>query len=86
MYSPTRNPPVDPLAKALAVIPVILITTIINVLMSSTLATIAFIQLVSVAQWGKYSSLAVAILIAISVQLYIWFQPNIRNYTRVRSQ
>jgi len=74
------------LSKALAVIPVILITTIINVLMSSTLATIAFIQLVSVAQWGKLASLVVAILIAIAVQLYIWFQPKIRNYIRVRSQ
>jgi hypothetical protein len=74
------------LSKALAVIPVILITTIINVLMSSTLATIAFIQLVSVAQWDKYASLAIAVLIAIAVRVYIWLQPNIRNYIRVRSQ
>ena len=74
------------LSKALAVIPVILMTTIINVLIASTLGIIVFIQLISVAGWGKFSSSGVALLIAIAVQLYIWFQPNIRNYIRVRSQ
>jgi membrane protein YdbS with pleckstrin-like domain len=76
----------DKLTSALAVIPVILMVTFVNVLIASVMAGITFIQLVAVAGWSKGVSLGVAILIAIAVHAYIAFQPKIRRYIDTRSQ
>jgi ABC-type dipeptide/oligopeptide/nickel transport system permease subunit len=74
------------LAQALAVIPVILLVTLVNVVIASTLAGITFIQLIAVLGWSKGASLVVAILVAIAVHTYIACQPKIRNYISVRSK
>jgi hypothetical protein len=76
----------DKMANALAVIPVIVMVTLVNVLIASVMAGMTFIQLVAVAGWSKGVSLVVAILVAIAVHVYIVLQPKIRNYIDTRSQ
>jgi hypothetical protein len=76
----------DKLTNMLAVIPVIMMITLTNVIIAATMAGVVFIQLISVAGWGKTLSLVIAILVAIAVHLYIFCQPKIRNYIQVRSQ
>lgn len=68
------------LLHLLGVIPVICFWTFANVLIVSTMAGITFIELISVVGWGKQLSLFVAILVAIAVTVYIWFQPKIRTF------
>lgn len=77
--------PLDKLAIALQVIPVILLVTLIDVLITSVMAGVTFLQLITVLGWSKGVSLAVAILVAVAVQAYIYFQPKIRNFIKVRS-
>lgn len=73
------------LANTLAVLPVIILVTFTNVLIASVMAGATFLQLLTVLNWSKSSSLVVAILVAVAVYLYIIFQPKIRNYINVRS-
>lgn len=76
----------DKLRDLLAVVPVIMMWTIINVLISFTLAFVVFVQLITVYGWEKRLSMGVAVLVAIAVHLYIWGQPKIRKYISARSQ
>jgi hypothetical protein len=74
------------LQNLLAVVPVIILWTLVNVLISFVLSIVAFIQLVAVYGVDKRVSMGVAVLIAIAVHLYIWGQPKIRRYISARSQ
>jgi membrane protein YdbS with pleckstrin-like domain len=76
----------DSLSKALAVVPVILMTTIINVVLATVMGMVTFMQLLLVYGWSRKSSLVVAILVAIAVHVYIVLQPKIRSYISTRSQ
>jgi hypothetical protein len=76
----------DRLASALAVIPVIVGVTLINVIIASVMGMVTFLQLLTVAGWSKLASEAVAILVAIAVMGYIWLQPKIRNYISGKEQ
>ena len=76
----------DSLSKTLAVVPVILMTTIINVVLATVMGMVTFMQLFLVYGWAKKSSLVVAILVAIAVHVYIMFQPKIRSYISRKGQ
>jgi hypothetical protein len=76
----------EKLSKALAVIPVILMTTILNVIIATVMGMVTFMQLIWVYGWSKWSATTVAILVAIAVHVYIMFQPKIRSYISRRSQ
>ena len=73
-------------ANFLAVVPVIMLMTLATTLITSVVAGVVFVQLVAVAGWGKEISLAIAILTAVVVYLYIVLQPKIRTYINSRSQ
>jgi hypothetical protein len=66
------------LLQLLYVLPIIIAWTFINVLISSTIGAVVFIQLITVAQWSKTTSSVIAIAIAIFIHVYIFFQPYIR--------
>ncbi len=72
----------DKLAKALAVIPIIFGMVIINTVIASAMGMLVFVQLLSVYGWPKLASEAAAILMAVAVTAYIWFQPKIRSYIK----
>ena len=74
------------LSKALAVIPVILLTLVVNVLIATVMGMVTFMQLIWVYGWSKWSATTVAILVAIAVHVYIMLQPKIRSYISRRSQ
>lgn len=76
----------DKIANALAVIPVIIMVTLINVLIASVMGMMTFLQLMFVGGWTKAPAEILAILVAIAVYLYIWYQPKIRRYISTRSQ
>ena len=67
---------------ALPIIAVIFIFTIANVIITTTVAIVAFMQLVTVYGVSKEVSLFVATLVAIAVYVYIFLQPKIRNYIK----
>lgn len=75
----------DELSKALAVIPVIIMMTLADVLIASTISISAFLQLTLVYGISKGISLGVAVLVAMAVMAYIRFQPNMRRYIDTRS-
>jgi len=75
----------DKVANALAVIPVIIMMTLVNVLIALVLSSEVLFYLIN-AGVSKGVSLGVAILVAIAVTAYIRFQPNIRRYIDTRSQ
>ena len=68
------------LLRLLAVVPMLVMWMLANVIISSTMAGLVFVQLFAVAGWSKNASLGMAILTAIAVMLYIWLQPKIRSY------
>lgn len=72
----------DKLAKALAVIPIIFGMVIINTVLASAMGMITFMQLFAVYGWNKGPSEVVAILVAVAVLAYIWYQPKIRSYIK----
>jgi len=76
----------DKIANALAVIPVIIMVTLINVLIASVMGMMVFLQLMFVGGLSKAPAEILAILVAIAVYLYIWYQPKIRSYISTRSQ
>jgi len=76
----------DKVANALAVIPVIIMVTLINVLIASVMGMMVFLQLMFVGGLSKAPAEILAILVAIAVYLYIWYQPKIRSYISTRSQ
>lgn len=76
----------DKIANALAVIPVIIMLTLINVLIASVMGMMVFLQLMFVGGLSKAPAEILAILVAIAVYLYIWYQPKIRSYISTRSQ
>ena len=80
------NPNSDKLVNFLAAVPVIIMTTFANMLIALIVSAVIFLQLVSVYGWNRVVSLVTAILIAIAVHVYIWFQPKIRDYISRRSQ
>ena len=75
-------------AKTMAVLPAILMTTFMNVIITTVIGMVVYMQLTLVYGWsaGKFTPASlVAILSATAVYLYIWFQPRIRNYISTRS-
>jgi hypothetical protein len=72
----------DKLTKALAVIPIIFGIVIINTILASAMGMLTFVQLLSVYGYSKFTSEVVAILVAVAVLAYIWFQPKIRSYIK----
>jgi len=76
----------DKLTEALAVIPVIIMMTLIDVLIASIVSITFFLHLVLVMEISKGVSLGMAILVAIAVLAYIRFQPNMRKYIDTRSR
>ena len=72
----------DKLAKMMAAIPVIIGMVIINTVLASAMGMLVFVQLLSVYGWPKLASEAVAILVAVAVLAYIYFQPKIRSYIK----
>lgn len=76
----------DKVANALAVIPVIIMVALINVLIASVMGMMTFLQLMFVGGLSKAPAEILAILVAIAVYLYIWYQPKIRSYISTRSQ
>ena len=76
----------DKIANALAVIPVIIMVTLINVLIASVMGMMTLLQLMFVGGLSKAPAEILAILVAIAVYLYIWYQPKIRSYISTRSQ
>lgn len=76
----------DKIANALAVIPVIIMVTLINVLIASVMGMMVFLQLMFVGGLSKAPAEILAILVAIAAYLYIWYQPKIRSYISTRSQ
>jgi len=72
----------DKLTHTLAVIPVIFGCVIINTVIASAMGMLIFMQLFSVYGLPKLVSEAVAILVAIAVTAYIWYQPKIRSYIK----
>jgi DNA integrity scanning protein DisA with diadenylate cyclase activity len=76
----------DKLTRLLVVLPVIISVALTNVVIAFAMAGLVFIQLISVYNWTQMRSLIAAILIAVAVHAYIYFQPNIRRYISARSQ
>lgn len=76
----------DKLANALDIIPVIIGTTLINVLIAFVMGLVTFLQLIAVAGWSKLPSEVTAVLVAVAVLAYIWLQPKIRSYIDSRSR
>lgn len=74
----------DRLANLLAMLPVLLLTVFVNVFIAASTAGVVFLQLID-SGWSKNLSCGVAVLVAIAVLIYIWLQPKIRNYIKVRS-
>jgi hypothetical protein len=74
------------LSQLLAVLPIIIIKTMVDMIIAFALAMMVFMHLVLVAGWDKRVSEGVALLTATVVYLYIWLQPKIRNYISARSQ
>jgi len=68
------------LLHLLTVIPVIIMWTFANTLISFVMAGVTFLQLISVANWNKTPALIVSIFVAILVHSYLYFQPNIRRF------
>ena len=68
-----------------AIIPVIVMTTLINVAIAFTLAAVVFLQLYSALGWSKSVSVFIACLVAALTHLYILMQPKIRQYISERS-
>jgi len=77
--------PNEGLSNLLAALPVIVITTMVNVFIASVMGIMTFLQLSLVAEWSKSLSEASGLLIAVATYLYIWGQPKIRNYISSRS-
>jgi MFS superfamily sulfate permease-like transporter len=75
----------DRLSNALAAIPVILMTTIANVIIATVMGMVTFMQLFWAYGVSRWPSTIVAVLVAIAVHVYIRLQPNIRNYIDRRS-
>lgn len=67
------------LLQLLYVLPIIIAWTFINVLISATIAGVVFIQLLTVAEWNKTSSLIIAVAVAILIHIYLFLQPKIRS-------
>lgn len=72
----------DKASNSIAVLPAIILMTFANVFIATTIAGVAFIQFVSIAGWSPQLSLIVAIFISIVIHLYIFLQPQIRNYIK----
>lgn len=67
------------LFQLLSVLPFILAWTLVNTLISSVMAGVTFIQLISVAEWSKTTALITAIMVAIAIHIYLFLQPQIRS-------
>jgi len=74
----------DKILHIFAVLPVILMVTLTNVIISFVTAgvTIWYLRYVG---WANITSLVVGVLIAVAVHAYIYFQPKIREYISTRS-
>ena len=72
----------DKLAKLLAVVPIIFGMVIINTVLASAMGMLVFVQLLSVYGWSKLASEVVAILVAVAVLAYVYYQPKIRSYIK----
>ena len=70
----------DKLTVALAVIPVILLSTLMDTFIATNSALLVFVQLTISFGWNRTASIAVAVFIAIAIYAYIRLQPQIRNY------
>ena len=74
----------DKILNVLAVLPVILMVTFTNVIVSFVLAGVTIWCLRDVG-WTNKSSLVIGVLVAVAVHAYIYFQPKIRGYISARS-
>lgn len=75
----------DKVVNILAVVPVILMMVLTNVLIACVISFVVFIQLLTVAGWGKTASMVVAILVAAATHAYIILQPRLNAYIKSRS-
>ena len=73
------------LANVAATLPIIIMTTLLNVLIASVMGIMTYLQLQFALGWTKLPSEITAVLVAVAVHLYIWMQPKIRNYLNARS-
>ena len=76
----------DKLSETLAVVPVIIMVTLVDVLIASIVSINTFLHCVLILNLSKPFSLGVAILVAIAVTAYIRLQPKIRKYIDTRSR
>ena len=72
------------MSKVLQTLPVILITLILNVAITSIIGNVV-LQLLIFSGWEKHVALVMAMVAAIGTYSYIAFQPAIRNYINRRS-
>lgn len=70
----------EKLANLMAVLPVIIIMTFTNVIISFVMGMTAFLQLIWVVHCSKTMAEILAVLVAVAVHFYIWGQPIIRGY------
>lgn len=73
------------LSTLLSVLPAILLLTFANVFISFTSAAVVLIQLIANGA-NKYVALIVAIMVAVSIHLYIAFNHKLRNYIKKQGE